>query len=106
MERSRIINIIQRDATNSVREIGMIFQNPLASLNPVFSIGNQFIETLQLHKQLSKADAKDRAIDLLKRVNIPDPATRLNDYPHQFSLGMCQRIMIALTLAMERFDYC
>jgi len=83
------------------KEIGLIFQNPLAALNPVYTIGNQLIETLQLHHQISKKEAKDRAISLLKGVSIPDPEQRLNEYPHQFSLGMCQRIMIALTAGMK-----
>lgn len=82
-------------------EIGLIFQNPLASLNPVFTIGNQLIETIQLHEECSKEDAKKKAIVLLEKVNIPDASDRLSHYPHQFSLGMCQRIMIALTLAMK-----
>jgi peptide/nickel transport system ATP-binding protein len=82
-------------------EIGLIFQNPLASLNPVFSIGNQMIETILLHQDVNKKEAKALAIELLKKVNIPDPEHRINDYPHQFSLGMCQRIMIALTLSMK-----
>ena len=83
------------------REIAMIFQNPLSALNPVFTIGNQMIETILHHHNISKNEAKDRAIQLLDRVKIPDPELRINDYPHQFSLGMCQRIMIALTLTME-----
>ncbi|RAP32803.1 peptide ABC transporter ATP-binding protein [Candidatus Marinamargulisbacteria bacterium SCGC AG-410-N11] len=82
-------------------EIGLIFQNPLAALNPVFTIGNQMIETIQLHHKVSKLEAEKEAVSLLKKVNIPDAETRLNDYPHQFSLGMCQRIMIALTLSMN-----
>jgi len=83
------------------KEIGLIFQNPLAALNPVFTIGEQLIETLTIRGGLSKADAKTRAIALLDQVNIPDAARRLGDYPHQFSLGMCQRIVIALTLSLE-----
>ena len=83
------------------REIGLIFQNPLASLNPVFSIGSQFVETLRLHFGISKREARDQAIEWLRRVKIPDPEKRLHDYPHQFSLGMCQRIMIALTVSMK-----
>ncbi|NBV41861.1 ABC transporter ATP-binding protein [bacterium] len=83
------------------REIGMIFQNPLASLNPVFTIGSQLIETIILHQNVSKTRAREIATELLTRVKIPDAAERLSDYPHQFSLGMCQRIMIALTLAMK-----
>ncbi|NDC83136.1 ABC transporter ATP-binding protein [bacterium] len=83
------------------KEIGMIFQNPLASLNPVFSIGSQMMETIMLHQSVDKRTARDIAIQLLTQVKIPDASTRLNDYPHQFSLGMCQRIMIAITLAMK-----
>lgn len=81
-------------------EIGLIFQNPLAALNPVFSIGNQMIETIRLHQGVDQAAALELAVSLLEQVNIPDARTRLDDYPHQFSMGMCQRIMIALTLAM------
>jgi oligopeptide/dipeptide ABC transporter ATP-binding protein len=83
------------------KEIGLIFQNPLAALNPVFTIGEQLIETLTIRGGLSKSDAKARAIALLEQVNIPDAGRRLGDYPHQFSLGMCQRIVIALTLSLE-----
>ena len=73
----------------------------MAALNPVFTIGNQFIETIQLHKPMTKEKALQKSIALLTQVNIPDAETRLNDYPHQFSIGMCQRLMIALTLAMN-----
>lgn len=83
------------------RDVGMIFQNPLASLNPVFTIGSQLIETIRLHQHVSAEQAKHIATELLSKVKIPDAHDRLNDYPHQFSLGMCQRIMIALTLAMK-----
>lgn len=83
------------------RQIGLVFQNPMAALNPVYTIGNQMIETLQLHFKLSRHEAKEKAISLLKGVSIPDPEQRLNDYPHQFSIGMCQRIMIALTMSMK-----
>tara|TARA_A100001015_G_C15039600_1_gene738731 strand:+ start:1994 stop:2794 length:801 start_codon:yes stop_codon:yes gene_type:complete len=83
------------------REIAMIFQNPLAALNPVFTIANQMIETIMLHHPVTKEVAREKAIQLLDRVKIPNPKERINDYPHQFSLGMCQRIMIAITLAMK-----
>lgn len=83
------------------RDIGLIFQNPLAALNPVYTIGNQLIETIQLHQGLQHQDAKKTAIDLLEKVKIPDPEKRLESYPHHFSLGMCQRVMIAITLAMK-----
>lgn len=82
-------------------EIGLIFQNPLAALNPVFTIGQQFCETLRLHQQLSKDEAVQKTIEWLKKVNISDPENRIHDYPHQFSLGMCQRIMIALAACTE-----
>ncbi len=82
-------------------EIGLIFQNPLASLNPVFTIGQHMIETITLHQKKSKKEAYDIAIDLLKKVRIPDPEKRMKNYPHEFSLGMCQRVMIALTLSMQ-----
>jgi oligopeptide/dipeptide ABC transporter ATP-binding protein len=83
------------------REMAMIFQNPLAALNPVFSIGDQLVETIRWHHHVSQAEALTRAIDLLKAVQINDAHLRVRDYPHQFSLGMCQRIMIALTLSMN-----
>ena len=82
-------------------EIGLIFQNPLSSLNPVFTVGNQLIETICLHQKVDKKEAEKIAIDLLTKVNIPSAETRIHNYPHQFSLGMCQRIMIAITLAMQ-----
>ena len=82
-------------------EIGLIFQNPLSSLNPVFTVGNQLIETICLHQEVDKKEAERIAIDLLTKVNIPSAETRIHNYPHQFSLGMCQRIMIAITLAMQ-----
>ncbi len=83
------------------KKIGYIFQNPLAALNPVFTIANQMIETIQLHHVMTKDAARDYAINLLHRVKIVDPEKRIDDYPHQFSIGMCQRIMIAMTLSMK-----
>tara|TARA_B100000427_G_scaffold134797_1_gene112055 strand:+ start:10951 stop:11709 length:759 start_codon:yes stop_codon:yes gene_type:complete len=82
-------------------EIALIFQNPLAALNPVFSIANQMIETICWHHNVTKKEARKQAIALLDRVKITDPQRRIDDYPHQFSLGMCQRIMIAMTLSMK-----
>jgi peptide/nickel transport system ATP-binding protein len=80
------------------REIGMIFQEPMTALNPVFTIGMQVMETVQTHFKVNKAEAKRQAIEMLNRVGIPDAAKRLNDYPHQFSGGMRQRVMIAIAL--------
>jgi len=80
-------------------EIGMIFQDPLTSLNPVYTIGRQLIETIQTHQSLSRPQAKARAIELLLEVGIPAAAERFNEYPHQFSGGMRQRVVIALALA-------
>ncbi|RAP35574.1 peptide ABC transporter ATP-binding protein [Candidatus Marinamargulisbacteria bacterium SCGC AAA071-K20] len=83
------------------RDVGLIFQNPLAALNPVFTVGEQIQETILLHRGISKKEAKEEAISLLKKVNIPDPEVRYDNYPHEFSLGMCQRAMIAMTLSMK-----
>jgi len=81
------------------REIGAIFQDPLTSLNPLFTVGAQIIETIRQHKMLSKAQARDEAVQLLHDVGIPSPQERINHYPHQFSGGMRQRVVIALALA-------
>jgi oligopeptide transport system ATP-binding protein len=80
-------------------QIGMIFQDPMTSLNPVLTIGKQVSEPLMLHLKMSKADAQERVIELLRMVGIPSPEKRLNQYPHQFSGGMRQRVMIAMSLA-------
>ena len=79
--------------------IGMIFQEPMTSLNPVLTIGRQLMETLTLHMNMSKSQAQERAAELLGLVGIPEAATRLKDYPHQFSGGMRQRVMIAMALS-------
>ena len=83
------------------KEIGMIFQDPLTSLNPLFTVGEQLVETIQLHLNVSASEARDRAIALLDRVSIPNPTERFNQYPHQFSGGMRQRVVIALALCSE-----
>ncbi|MEP5758185.1 MAG: ABC transporter ATP-binding protein [Litoreibacter sp.] len=83
------------------REIGMIFQDPLTSLNPLFTIGEQLVETIQLHLKVSASEARARALALLDRVSIPNPTERFNQYPHQFSGGMRQRVVIALALCSE-----
>src|SRR5512139_2577241 len=80
-------------------KISMIFQEPMTSLNPVLSINQQLSEAMQLHLGFNKADARKRAIELLKLVGIPAAESRVDDYPHQFSGGMRQRVMIAMALA-------
>jgi len=83
------------------RDISMIFQEPMTSLNPVMRIGDQITETLFMHKEISKEAARARAIELMRMVGIPDPERRLTQYPHQFSGGMRQRVMIAIGLACD-----
>jgi oligopeptide/dipeptide ABC transporter ATP-binding protein len=83
------------------REIAMIFQDPMISLNPVFTCGFQIAEALQRHKGMSKKEAFDRAIDLLRQVHIPDPHKRAHEYPYQLSGGMRQRVMIAMALSCD-----
>ena len=82
------------------REIAMVFQDALASLNPVFSVGWQISELFRAHDRIGKTDARAKAVELLHRVGIPDSAKRANDYPHQFSGGMRQRVMIAMAVAL------
>ncbi len=82
-------------------KISMIFQEPLTSLNPVLTIGRQLSEGLEFHKQLSRHDAEREAVNLLKLVGIPNPEGRIRDYPHQFSGGMRQRVMIAIAIACK-----
>ncbi len=81
------------------RKISMIFQEPMTSLNPVLSVGDQVGETLRIHKSYNKRDARHAAIDLLKAVKISDPEKRVDEYPHQLSGGMRQRVMIAMAIA-------
>jgi peptide/nickel transport system ATP-binding protein len=83
------------------REIAMVFQEPMTSLNPVLTVGEQIGESLRLHEGLSAKQAKTRAIEMLGLVNIPKPEQRVNDYPHQFSGGMRQRVMIAMALSCK-----
>ena len=82
-------------------EISMVFQEPMTSLNPVFSVGEQIAEVLKAHQGLSKIEARDHAVELLESVKIPLPSRRANDYPHQLSGGMRQRVMIAIALACK-----
>ncbi len=83
------------------RQIGAIFQDPLTSLNPLYTVGRQLVETIRAHLPLSAAQARERAIDLLRQTGIPAPEIRVDQYPHQFSGGMRQRVVIALALAAE-----
>lgn len=79
----------------------MVFQDPMSSLNPVYTVGFQIVEALQLHRDMNKKEARDRAAELLSMVGIPEAPKRLDNYPHQFSGGMRQRAMIAMALSCE-----
>jgi oligopeptide/dipeptide ABC transporter ATP-binding protein len=83
------------------RDIAMIFQDPMTSLNPVLTIEEQMVETIRAHRKATKQEARARAIEILELVGIPHPETRLKDFPHMFSGGMRQRVMIAMALALE-----
>ncbi len=91
------------EALRQVRgaKVGFVFQDPMTSLNPVFNIGSQIMEPLRAHMGMSKAEAATRAVELLELVGIPDARKRLKAYPHQFSGGMRQRVMIAIALACD-----
>ncbi|HAW47552.1 MAG TPA: glutathione ABC transporter ATP-binding protein GsiA, partial [Roseovarius sp.] len=82
-------------------EIGMIFQEPMTALNPVFTVGRQLSEGLRVHRGMDKAQARARALELLREVRIPEPERRLNQYPHELSGGMRQRVVIAMALACK-----
>ena len=99
------VNIISLDPRGpkmrSIRgaEISMIFQEPMTSLNPLYSVGFQIAEVVELHQKVSRNEAMDRALEMLTKVQISEPAQRLNEYPHQLSGGMRQRVMIAMALS-------
>ena len=99
----RRIDNLRGEALRKVRgkEIGAIFQDPLTSLNPLFTVGEQLVETIRTHLPLTAAEAHARAIDWLAEVGIPAPDKRIDQYPHQFSGGMRQRVVIALALCAE-----
>ena len=99
----RRIDNLPYDAMRTVRgrEIGAVFQDPLTSLNPLYTVGRQLIETIRTHLPLSEAQARARAVGLLEEVGIPAAARRIDHYPHQFSGGMRQRVVIALALAAK-----
>jgi peptide/nickel transport system ATP-binding protein len=81
------------------KEIAIVFQEPMTSLNPVYTVGEQIAEVVRLHEGLGRREATDKAVDMLKLVHIPNPGKRVHDYPHQFSGGMRQRVMIAMALS-------
>src|SRR5437762_10995964 len=97
------IDNLSPEAMRKVRgkRIGMVFQDPLTSLNPLYRIGDQIIETIRTHLNLSETAARKRAIDLLAEIGIPAPEKRIDAYPHEFSGGMRQRVVIALAICAE-----
>src|SRR5690606_1812409 len=99
----RRIDQLDEDAMGRIRgkEIGAIFQDPLTSLNPLYTVGQQLVETIMTHLPLSAAQARERAIELLESTGIPAARERIDHFPHQFSGGMRQRVVIALALAAE-----
>jgi len=99
--REKVLTDLPEPEMRKVRgaEISMVFQEPMTSLNPVFTIGGQIVEAVRLHQQVGNAEARRRAVEMLRKVRIPEPERRLREYPHQFSGGMRQRAMIAMALS-------
>ena len=101
--KGRDLTALSKKEMRSVRgnEISMIFQEPMTSLNPLFTVGNQIMEAIRLHQGLKKEEAKRKCVEMLELVGIPDPNQRIDNYPHEMSGGMRQRIMIAMALACK-----